>query len=155
MALNCWASICSLCIGRMRQELSVVTCFLKTNLGKKILAFWKVVLSFFFIAFIYFHCLLFLTDFRERERERREAELRAQQVKNAMTTWHFVCYLPTADTLGEGNGNPLQYSCLERIPWTEEPVGLQSMGLQRVELNWVTNTFTDTLPQGLETKIMI
>jgi len=32
---------------------------------------------------------------------------------------------------GEGNGNPLQYSCLE-IPWTEEPGGLQSMGSQRV-----------------------
>ena len=31
----------------------------------------------------------------------------------------------------EGNGNPLQYSCLE-IPWTEEPCGMQSMGLQRV-----------------------
>ena len=32
---------------------------------------------------------------------------------------------------GEGNGNPLQYSCL-RIPRTEEPGGLQSMGSQRV-----------------------
>ena len=32
---------------------------------------------------------------------------------------------------GEGNGNPLQYSCLE-IPYTEEPGGLQSMGSQRV-----------------------
>ena len=31
----------------------------------------------------------------------------------------------------EGNGNPLQYPCLE-IPWTEELGGLQSMGLQRV-----------------------
>ena len=30
----------------------------------------------------------------------------------------------------EGNGNPLQYSCLGN-PWTEEPNGLQSMGLQR------------------------
>ena len=30
---------------------------------------------------------------------------------------------------GEGNCNPLQYSCL-RIPWTEEPGGLQSMGSQ-------------------------
>ena len=30
---------------------------------------------------------------------------------------------------GEGNGNPLQYSCLEN-PWTEEPGGLQSLGLQ-------------------------
>ena len=32
---------------------------------------------------------------------------------------------------GEGNGNPLQYSCLEN-PWTEEPGGLWSMGSQRV-----------------------
>ena len=29
-----------------------------------------------------------------------------------------------------GHGNPLQYSW--RIPWTEEPGGLQSIGLQRV-----------------------
>ena len=32
---------------------------------------------------------------------------------------------------GGGNGNPLQCSCWE-IPWTEEPEGLQSVGLQRV-----------------------
>ena len=32
---------------------------------------------------------------------------------------------------GEGNGNPLQCSFLENS-WTEEPGGLQSMGLQRV-----------------------
>ena len=32
---------------------------------------------------------------------------------------------------GEGNGYPLQYSCLE-YPWTEEPGGLQSMGSQIV-----------------------
>ena len=25
-----------------------------------------------------------------------------------------------------------------RIPWTEEPGGIQSMGLQRVRLNWAT-----------------
>ena len=31
---------------------------------------------------------------------------------------------------GEGNGNPLQYSCW-RIPWTEEPSCLQSMEPQR------------------------
>ena len=30
---------------------------------------------------------------------------------------------------GVGNGNPLQYSCLEN-PWTEEPGRLQSMGSQ-------------------------
>ena len=32
---------------------------------------------------------------------------------------------------GEGNGNPLQYSCLE-IPWMKEPGRLQSMGSRRV-----------------------
>ena len=35
---------------------------------------------------------------------------------------------------GEGHDNPLQYSCLEN-PWTEEPGGLQTMGLQRVGRN--------------------
>ena len=29
-----------------------------------------------------------------------------------------------------------------RIPWTEGPGGLQSMGSQRVRHNWVTNAFT-------------
>ena len=28
---------------------------------------------------------------------------------------------------GGGNGNPLQYFCLE-VPWTEEPAALQSIG---------------------------
>ena len=32
---------------------------------------------------------------------------------------------------GGGNGNPLQFSCL-KIPWREEPGGLQSKGLERV-----------------------
>ena len=31
-----------------------------------------------------------------------------------------------------------------RIPWTEEPGGLQSMGLQRVRHDWVTNTNSAT-----------
>ena len=35
---------------------------------------------------------------------------------------------------GGRHGNLLQYSCLEN-PWTEEPGGLQSIGLQRVEHN--------------------
>ena len=35
---------------------------------------------------------------------------------------------------GGGNGNSLQYSRW-RIPWTEEPGGLQSMGSQRVGHN--------------------
>ena len=35
---------------------------------------------------------------------------------------------------GEGTGDPLQCSCW-RIPWTEEPGGLQSTGSQRVRYN--------------------
>ena len=37
-------------------------------------------------------------------------------------------------SLGEGNGNPLQYPTW-RIPWTEEPGRLWSMGSQRVRHN--------------------
>ena len=36
---------------------------------------------------------------------------------------------------GEGNSNPLQYSCLENT-MTEKPGGLQSIGLQRVRHDW-------------------
>ena len=42
------------------------------------------------------------------------------------------------DRLEEENGNPLQYSCL-KIPWTEEPGRLQSVGSQRVGHNWATD----------------
>ena len=35
------------------------------------------------------------------------------------------------EELGEGNGTPLQYSCLEN-PWIEEPGRLQSIGSLRV-----------------------
>ena len=44
-------------------------------------------------------------------------------------TW--VRSLGQEDLLKQGNGNPLQYPCLE-IPWTKEPGGLQSMGSQRL-----------------------
>ena len=37
---------------------------------------------------------------------------------------------------GEGIGNPFQYSM--ENPWREEPGGLQSMGLQRVRHDLVT-----------------
>ena len=38
---------------------------------------------------------------------------------------------------GGGHGNALQYSCLKN-PQTEQPGELQSMGLQKVRLNWVS-----------------
>ena len=40
---------------------------------------------------------------------------------------------------GEGNGNPLNILAW-RIPWAEDPGGLQSVGFQRVGHTWVTNT---------------
>ena len=49
---------------------------------------------------------------------------------------------------GEGNGNPLQISCLGD-PWTEEPGGLQSMGSQRVGHDWVTKTTVIKTSLGL------
>ena len=37
-----------------------------------------------------------------------------------------------------------------RIPWSEEPGGLQSMGSQRVRYHWVTNSFIFTYMQGCQ-----
>ena len=57
---------------------------------------------------------------------------------NSSTTkkyYKFLIYEP----FGEGNGNPLQYSCLGKNPWTEKPGCLQSTGLQRVRHDWETS----------------
>ena len=45
---------------------------------------------------------------------------------------------------GEGNGNPLQYSCLENSMDRGTWQAIQSMDSQRVRYNWVTNTHTHT-----------
>jgi len=54
--------------------------------------------------------------------------------------------------IGEGNGTPLQYSCLEN-PWTEEPGRLQSMGSLRVGNDWATSLsfFTHALEKEMAT----
>ena len=59
------------------------------------------------------------------------------QPTNAGDTEDTVSVSGLGRSPGGGNGNPLQYSCLEN-PWVEEPGGLQSMGLQTAEHNWVT-----------------
>ena len=41
-------------------------------------------------------------------------------------------------TFGDGNGTPLQYSCLENL-WMEEPGRLWSMGPLRVGHHWATS----------------
>ena len=50
--------------------------------------------------------------------------------------FHICKYL--MKHIGEGNGIPLQYSCLEN-PWTKEPGRLQSMGSLRVGHDWATS----------------
>ena len=48
-------------------------------------------------------------------------------VKNLPDNAGEVGLIPgSGRSLGEGNGNPLQHSCLEN-PWTEEPSRLRSM----------------------------
>ena len=48
-------------------------------------------------------------------------------VKHLLASAGDMGLIPRSGRLpGEGNGNPLQYSCWE-IPQTEEPGGLQSM----------------------------
>ena len=52
-------------------------------------------------------------------------------VKNMPTNAGNAGSIPRSGrSLGGGNGNPLQYSCLENS-MTEKPGGLQPMGLKR------------------------
>ena len=57
---------------------------------------------------------------------------------------------------GEGNGNPL-WTLAWKIPWMEEPGGLQSMGPQRVGHNWMTSlsffSFFIVLTRAVELKV--
>ena len=72
-----------------------------------------------------------------------EAFLVAQRVKNLPCNEEDLGLIPgLGRSPREVNDYSLQYSCW-RIPWTEEPGGLQSVGFQRVGYDWATNTFTD------------
>ena len=60
-----------------------------------------------------------------------------------------LCAIQETQVLSLGQEDPLEKgmathsSILDwRIPWTEEPGGLPSMGSQRVRHDWVINTFT-------------
>ena len=66
----------------------------------------------------------------------------AQRVKSLpamQKTW--VCSLGQEYPLEKGMA-PHSSILAWRIPWTEGPGGLQSIGLQKVGHNWVTYTFT-------------
>ena len=56
----------------------------------------------------------------------------AQMVERLPTMWEAQFLVPgLRRSPGEGNGNPLQYSCLEN-PMDGRACRIQSMGLQRV-----------------------
>ena len=54
----------------------------------------------------------------------------AQMVESACNAGEPGSIPESGRSLGEGNGKPLQYSCLGN-PWTEEPGGLQSIASQK------------------------
>ena len=56
---------------------------------------------------------------------------------------NWVCFLGWEDPLEKGMATHSSILAW-RIPWTEDPGGLQSMGLWRVRRDWATNTFTLT-----------
>ena len=68
----------------------------------------------------------------------------AQVIKNLPAMQESQVWpLGQEDTLQKGM--PTHSTILaQRIPWREEPGGLQSMGLQRVRHDWVTKTQTHT-----------
>ena len=73
----------------------------------------------------------------------RQASLGARMVGNTPANAGDVGMSPGwGRSPEEGNGNPLQSSCLQNPMWTEEPGRLQSTGSQRVGHEWATNTFT-------------
>ena len=66
----------------------------------------------------------------EKEMATHSRTIGGPVVKNLSANAGAIGSIPgSARSPREGNGNPLQYSCLEN-PWTQEPGGQQSMGLQ-------------------------
>ena len=72
------------------------------------------------------------------------ASLVAQMVENLSAMQEIWVRSLSGRSPEVGNCNPLQYFC-RRIPWTEKPGGLQSMGSQRVRLDWATFTFLSSV----------
>ena len=72
----------------------------------------------------------------------------AQMVKNLPVMWEtWVRSLGWEDPLEEGMATHSSILAW-RIPWTEEPGGLQSVGLQRVRQGWVTTHSIQPLANG-------
>ena len=74
----------------------------------------------------------------------------SKELPATQDTW--VPSLGWEDPLEEGMST-LSSICAWRIPWTEEPGGLQFMGSQRAGNNWVTTTFTSFKQSPTEERI--
>ena len=48
---------------------------------------------------------------------------------------------------GGGNSNPFQYSCLKKIPWTEEPGRIQSWTYKKSDTTGQPSTQTHLVPK--------
>ena len=78
------------------------------------------------------------------------ASLVAQAVMNLPAMWEtWVWSLSWEDLLEKGKVTHSSFLAW-RIPWTEEPGELRSMGLQRTGHNWVTNTLSGDFGQRSE-----
>ena len=78
------------------------------------------------------------------------ASLVVQTVKNLPATWETQAQnLSWQDPLEKGMATHSSILAW-RIPWTEEPGGLQSMGSQRVRHDWATNLYTYSTSCGRE-----
>ena len=95
------------------------------------------------------HCLLQCLKVKRKSlsRVRLFTTPRTAAHQASLSFWTQVQLLGREDPLEEGMAT--HSSVLTwRIPRTEEPGGLQSMGLQRVGQNWATNTFAFHLDSG-------
>ena len=69
------------------------------------------------------------------------ASLVAQTVKNLLVMWEiWVQFLGQEDSLEKGMATHSGFLAW-RIPWTEEPSGLQFIWSQRVKYDCMSNTF--------------
>ena len=85
--------------------------------------------------------LLKLISAKQQSRSIRHVSL----VKSLPTMWKTQVQSPgQKDPLEKGMATHLHVLAW-RIPWTEKPGGLQSVGLQGVGHSWATNIFTFTL----------
>ena len=77
---------------------------------------------------------------------KRRTSLVARKVKDLPTMQETqVQSLSQKDPLEKGMATQPNIILAWRIPWTEEPGRLQSMGLQRIRHDWLSNTFTTGL----------